>query len=361
MKSTKLFSWLTIAGLAIVLGPRPARAQGCIVARSAVQPIGPESGGGYLEPGEFDFTLGYRHQYSFRHFVGDVEQKQRIQIGNQVMNKINLENFNLTYQITPRFSVTGSLPLLLASRRSNNSPFTTTAQGIGDVSVVMQGWLWSPKAKTRGNISIGLGFAAPSGRDNVINNVDRFDGRGAQPTVLDYSIQPGTGGWGIILQWQSFRALGKEAAVFFSGNYIATPQNTNRVLRNTTTAINPLTLTAYSSISDQYLVQAGIAKPIKKVRGLTVMFGPRWEGVPAKDVFGDSLGFRRPGYAVSLEPGFQYAHAKWMLTANIGKAIMRDRTRSIPDRITGGHGDAAFADYLWTASYSYRFGTPRGM
>ena len=91
------------------------------------------------------------------------------------------------------------------------------------------------------------------------------------------------------------------------------------------------------------------------------MFGPRWEGVPAKDVFGDSLGFRRPGYAVSLEPGFQYAHAKWMLTANIGKAIMRDRTRSIPDRITGGHGDAAFADYLWTASYSYRFGTPRGM
>src|SRR5437899_1485083 len=243
MKLTKLSGWLAIAGLAIVLPPRPARAQGCIVARSAVQPIGPESGGGYLEPGEFDFTMGYRHQYSFRHFVGDVEQKQRIQIGNQVMNKINLENFNLTYQLTPRFSVTGSVPLLLT----------------------------------------------------------------------------------------------------------------------TTTAINPLTLTAYSSISDQYLMQAGIPKPIKRVRGLTVMFGPRWEGVPAKDVFGDSLGFRRPGYAVSLEPGFQYAHAKWMLTANVGKAIMRDRTRSIPDRITGGHGDAAFADYLWTASYSYRFGTPRGM
>src|SRR5207249_8669452 len=100
-----------------------------------------------------------------------------------------------------------------------------------------------------------------------------------------------------------------------SGNYIATPQNTNTVLRNTTTAINPLTLTAYNSISDQYLMQAGIAKPLKSVRGLTLTFGPRWEGVPAKDVFGDSLGFRRPGYAVSLEPGFQYAHAKWMLTA----------------------------------------------
>src|SRR5436305_1796832 len=93
-------TWLILSVLGILLTPSPAGAQGCIVARSAVQPIGPESGGGYLEPGEFDFTTGYRHQYSFRHFVGDVEQTQRIQLGTQVMNKINLENFNLTYQIT---------------------------------------------------------------------------------------------------------------------------------------------------------------------------------------------------------------------------------------------------------------------
>src|SRR5947208_2238325 len=148
--TTKSIIWL-----AILLMPRLAHAQGCIVARSAVQPIGPESGGGYLEPGEFDFTTGYRHQYSFCHFVGDVEQKQRIQLGTQVMNKINLENFNLSYQITPRFSVSADMPLLLASRRSNNSPFTTTAQGIGDTIITAQGWLWSPKKKTRGNISIG--------------------------------------------------------------------------------------------------------------------------------------------------------------------------------------------------------------
>jgi len=360
MKTTKSLVCLAFAGLAFFGPARLAHGQGCIVARSAVQPIGPESGGGYMEPGEFDFTMGYRHQYSFRHFVGDVEQKQRIQIGNQVMNKINLENFNLTYQITPRFSVTGSMPLLLASRRSNNSPFTTTAQGIGDATIGVQGWIWSPKKKTRGNVSIGLGLSLPSGRNDVINNVDRFDGQGAQPTYLDYSIQPGTGGWGIVLQWQSFRALGNEAAVFFSGNYVATPQNVMNYKRNTS-AVNPLTLTTFNSISDQYLMQAGIAKPIKKVRGLTVTFGPRWEGVPAKDVIGDSLGFRRPGYAVSLEPGFQYAHSKMMFTASIGKAIMRDRTRSVPDRITGGHGDAAFADYVWVASYSYRFGTPRGM
>src|SRR6266498_1804820 len=94
----------------LVLAPQAANAQGCIVARSASQISGPESGGGYMSPGEWDFSIGYRHQYSFRHFVGDVEQKQRIQQGNQVMNKINLLNFNLTYQATPRFSFNVSAP-----------------------------------------------------------------------------------------------------------------------------------------------------------------------------------------------------------------------------------------------------------
>ena len=62
------------------------------------------------------------------------------------------------------------------------------------------------------------------------------------------------------------------------------------------------------------------------------------------------------GFAISLMPGFQYSHGKSLFTAGVGKAIYRDRTRSVPDKINGGHGDAAFADYVWLASYSVRFG-----
>jgi len=316
--------------------------------------MGPEGQSGYLEPGEFDMTVGYRHQYSFRHFVGDVEQKQRIQIGNQVMNKINLMDYNLTYQLTPRWSLNLDVPLLLASRRSNNSAFTTSTQGLGDVIVTAQTWLWSPQKARKGNVAIGFGFMAPTGRADTMNNVDRFDGKGAQPTLLDYSIQPGSGGWGIVLRWNTFRRVGTSSALYFNGNYTATPENTNSVRRSTTGS----PLTQYVSISDQYLLQAGFAHPIQKVRGLSISFGPRMEGVPAKDLFGDNLGFRRPGYAISLEPGFQYSRAKNMFSFSVGKAIHRDRTRSIPDRMTGGHGDAAFADYVWLASYSFRFGKP---
>jgi hypothetical protein len=326
--------------------------QGCIVARSSSQTNGPESQGGYLEPGDWDLTIGYRHQFSYKHFVGDVEQVQRVQQGNQVMNKINLEAVQATYQITPRFSCGLTVPILFASRRSNNAFSTTHASGFGDVSVLAQAWLWSPRRATRGNISIGLGFQAPTGKDNVQNSV--ISTPGASPTVVtvDYSIQPGSGSWGTIFQWQAFRAFRGNMIGYINGNYLATQGGNNGVLRSATALSQPLT--AYMAIQDQYLVEAGIAHPISKIPGLSVTIGPRWEGVPAKNLFGDDLGFRRPGYAVSVQPGFIYAHGRNMIQASIGKALLRDRTRSVPDRILGTHGDAAFADYVWLLSYSYR-------
>jgi hypothetical protein len=349
------FAVLALALSAVFVSARTGYAQGCIVARSSEQVIGPEGSEGYMGAGEWQFTMGYRHQYSFRHFVGPTEQKQRIQLGNQVMNKINLLDYNLSYNISKRWSASIDAPLLLASRRSNNSPFTTTAQGIGDTVVTAQAWIFDPSESRRGNIQLGGGVMIPTGKDNLTNMVDRFDGKGAQSTLLDYSIQPGGGGWGAVLRWQAFLQVGHESAVYFNGSYTATPQNTNHVQRNA----NLSSPTAFVSISDQYLLEAGIIRPIKKIRGLSCSVGPRMEGVPAHDLFGENLGFRRPGFAISLQPGIQYARNRNILSISVGKAIYRDRVRSVPDLMTGGHGDAAFADYVWLASYTVRFGSPK--
>src|SRR5262245_57960110 len=105
---------LVVAVLGVFLVPSPANAQGCIIARSSEQLMGPESAAGYLAAVEWDLTVGFRHQYSFRHFVGPTEQTYRIQQGTQVMNKINLLDYNLTYTISPRWSVSVDAPLLLA-------------------------------------------------------------------------------------------------------------------------------------------------------------------------------------------------------------------------------------------------------
>jgi hypothetical protein len=44
-----------------------------------------------------------------------------------------------------------------------------------------------------------------------------------------------------------------------------------------------------------------------------------------------------------------------LITANIDRAVYRNRIASVPDLQLGQHGDAAFADWLWLASFQHRF------
>src|SRR5260370_6679960 len=247
--------------------------QGCVVARSSSPEMGPESQGGYLEPGDFEVNIGYRHQFSYNHFVGEVEEAYGVEQGNQVMNKVNLENVNLTYQISRRFSVAASLPILFASRRSHNAYQTTTSSGIGDSSVLVSGWLLNPKRAHSVNFSLGLGLSMPTGRDDVKNNLSTSPGAAPVLTTVDYSIQPGQGGWGGILQWQGFKNLGR-SVVSMDGSYLATLCGCNNVIRNATALNQPLT--PHNAIQHQYLVEPCIFHPLSRVKGLTVTFGPRW-------------------------------------------------------------------------------------
>jgi outer membrane receptor for ferrienterochelin and colicin len=95
--------------------------------------------------------------------------------------------------------------------------------------------------------------------------------------------------------------------------------------------------------------------------GLSVSLGPRIDGVPATDAFGESNGFRRPGYAIAWEPGVTWMKNGWTLAVTVPVAFYRNRIRSHEDKrisaITGREhtGDAAFADYFITASISRRF------
>jgi hypothetical protein len=321
--------------------------QGCIISRSNGEVGGPSSEGGYLSPGDFNINIGYRHQFSFRHFIGDVEQP-RIALGTQVENKLNLENLSITYQITDRFSVSADLPVLSASRHTNNTSLFYTTDGIGDAAFMVNGWLWNPKENTRGNIQLGFGMLVPSGKSDITNLVSGV------PKYVDYSIQPGQGGWGVPFQWAAYKNV-KSFQVYFNGSYTAMVQSLNTsYLRST--SLNPVTMTQYSAITDQYLLEAGVAHAVPHVKGLTATLGPRWEGAPARNLFpADNLGFRRPGYAFSIEPGVQYVRGKSAFSAQIGRALYRNRTVSVPDALTNGHGDAAFADWVWLASYSYRF------
>jgi hypothetical protein len=354
----RLAAQLAAAALVFVCAHQLA-AQGCILARSPEQGGLPTGQGGVLEPGHFQITVGERHQFSYQHYVGDVYQEYRAQQKTQVENRINLLTVNLTYQWTPRISVEADLPWLFATRKSQNSPIKYAASGLGDTILGVNAWIRNPATTAHNNASVGVGVMLPSGNDDVQNTVNtNTTGTGApveQTIPVDYSIQPGSGGWGLVVQWSGYQRVNNSLTFYADGDYIATQGGTNGVQRGATLSTTT-PLTNYDAIADQYLLEAGAVFPIPHVRGLSGTVGPRDEGVPAKNLFPVSNdGFRRPGFAVTAGPGGEYVHGRNILTAGIYKAVHRDRTSSYPDSIYHTHGDAAFAQYVWLASWTHRF------
>lgn len=356
------------------VAPQTAHAQGCIVARSPEQVLPgidqadtptldkdgkPLNQGGYLLPGHVQFTVAERHQYSYQHFVGDVYQEHRAQERSAIQNKVNIVTADLVYQWKPRISFEINAPWLFATRKQQSSPIVYYSSGLGDTILAANFWIFNPTTAVHGNFSVGGGIYMPTGNDDYQNTVNT-NTTGTGPAVevttpVDYSIQPGNGGWGALLQWQGFHTLGKKLVVYTDGDYIATQGGTNGVARGTFT--NPATpLDNNVAIADQYLMEGGVAAPIAHVRGLAGTFAIRDEGVPASNLFPVSNeGWRRPGYAVSAGPGAEYMRGSHILTAAVYRAERRDRTVSYGDKLYGGHGDAAFAKYLWLTSYTYRF------
>ena len=96
--------------------------------------------------------------------------------------------------------------------------------------------------------------------------------------------------------------------------------------------------------------------------GLSISLGARLEGVPVEDLLGDSDGFRRPGYTVSIEPGISMMKGRFSAALYAPVAMYRNREASVADerwgQITGlgtVPGDAAFADFVIMMSLGFRF------
>ena len=268
----------------------------------------------------------------------------------------------LTYNLSDRSSLSVSVPIQHATRvspaRFNAAGIQTSPKavshgvGIGDMSVGGRIWLLDPgrEDRPRQNISFGLSLKIPTGNEGVTDTVD--SATGPRVVVVDQSIQLGDGGWGFSLSTDMYKRLGRKFTAYGSGIYLFNPRNTNGVRTGRGRASE-----AIMSVSDQYLGRAGILFPVGKVRGLTASFGGRIEGVPVRDAFGKSDGFRRPGYALSVEPGLNYimrgGRDVWSVTVPI--AVERNRRQNVSDIRDNRHGDAAFADYVITVGYSRRF------
>ena len=295
-------------------------------------------------------TVGYRFQPSSRHFVGTHEQTQREVAHNQIQNIYHLFDVAVDYQLTPRWTASANLPILLAYRNQLYAPKGKyEVAGIGDMSVGMHAAIFRPPTESGGNIVVGMSLKLPTGRDNSQQLAVSSTGASIL-AVADQSIQAGDGGVGFAVDLQAYHPAPFRTMVYFSGTYLFNPRDTNGVPTFRRAAGEQV-----MSVSDQYLYRGGVSHAVPRIRGLTATIGGRMEGVPVHDAFGKSNGFRRPGYAISVDPGFLYSRGKYLFSCNVPWAVERNRRRSVADYKNGTRGDAAFADYALTFSLSRRF------
>jgi hypothetical protein len=295
-------------------------------------------------------TVGYRYQPSFRHFVGTVEQKQRELLHNQIENIYHLLDINVERQLTPRWSVFGSLPILFAHRNQLYPPRGRyVVNGLGDASVGARAWVFKPPTESGDNISVGMSLKLPTGKYNATGLATTSQGVPIIATA-DQSIQAGDGGAGFAVDLQAYKRITWATQLYFAGVYLFNPRDTNGVSTFRTRPGEEV-----MSVTDQYLFRGGVGRAFPWIRGLAFSFGGRIEGVPVRDALGKSNGFRRPGYAISIDPGFLYVRGPYAFSCNAPVAVERNRRRSVTDIQSHVHGDAAFADYSIILSLSRRF------
>jgi hypothetical protein len=304
----------------------------------------------------------WRHQRSDRHYRGSEEQTERKEEGSEVINTINMVELGIRYNANAQWSVSLGIPYFAAersspirdSRRVVVDRSVVESNSVGDITLTARHLFWNPQERPDSNISMGLGVKFPTGKNDVYDTRERLVNgqRVFADEAVDQSIQPGDGGWGAILDFQAYQRIRNTGgSIYAVGSYLFNPEDTNGV-----PTFRGAVGEEVMSISDQYLARAGVSWSGASWKGFGMSLGGRLEGVPVEDLIGDSNGFRRPGLALSVEPGLSYTRGPHAFSLAVPVAVHRDRQRSVPDRLVPGrHGDAAFADYIVMLGYWKKF------
>ena len=318
----------------------------------------------YQQPGEWQVGLSSRNLVSNDHYNGTVEQIERQKLQNYVTNRQNLFDVSVTRVLTRRVSVSLGVPFINSSWASRDPavPFPAARQeipqhgrGIGDISLTSRAWIFAPSSHPDWNVAAGAGIKIPSGNDRYqdmfLGRVDRVEAL----RYVDQSVQPGDGGWGLMMETQAFWRV-KRTFLFATGSYLANPKDTNDTPSIIATLGLPTTTGQFAglgvnSVPDQYVTRVGAT--VHVWRGFSASVAWRMEGLKRYDLFGGSHGWRRPGTEMFIEPGFSYSHGRHTMSFNVPLGYYYNRRRN---PYTGIAGDATFPRQIFLTSYALRFG-----
>jgi len=316
----------------------------------------------FLQKGEWQIGVNYRQFTADTQYQRTDYSQPVTQNGTQVISKMNATELSGIYGITSQWNASLVVPLFIRASSNRALPatvpgstrFTHSATGFGDITAGVGRWLLDCNTHSDQNIYVSIALKAPTGDSAATDLFPNALGQDIRTRPVDQSIQPGDGGWGFSLSFEAFKEFGK-LNVFGSGMYLFNPRAQNDTI-SPPALLSPLGPEAvdarfrFNSVSDSYLFRAGISYPI--ANGLALTFAGRIDGVPVRDAFGDTTGFRRPGYFAAVEPGVNYS---W------GRAIFALSTplrvhQNVKDDVYGIKRDSTFADHVILMGITYRLG-----
>jgi hypothetical protein len=323
----------------------------------------------YLEEGEWQLGATYRTFRADKQYTGTRLNPIVTKLGTNVISELDLLDIGATYALDQNWNLTLGVPVILYGSSSRALPasvagsprFVHSASGIGDVTLTARRWVFDAQKHPNGNVSLGVGIKAPTGNENSKDRFPAGNGQNQQLRPVDQSIQLGDGGWGVIFDLQAFQRAGS-LTFFAQGSYLANPKGRNGTL-SPPAFLNPNGPSAvpyelrYNTVPDQYLARVGATHPVPGVNGLNVLLAGRIEGAPREDLWGENVGFRRPGYGIAIEPGLIYSLPGGQTSVSVSVPVTLQVNRQAVD---GVPGDATFADYSVFASVTHRFGKGKG-
>jgi hypothetical protein len=326
---------------AVGLAPARAAGQGCEPIRFTTPVNLGGVGQAYAQAGgQWQVGLSYRHLSSDEFFVGTESSPSSGPGGRPPEFKIHTFVADIGYAFNDQFRVRLAVPFSTGQLAVYNTAGVRSEQnatGIGDVIVMGEGWVLTPRTHQRGNIAFGLGFKAPTGSHTL-----QSDG-----AVADQRVQPGDGGWGILLGTQAFHQITERSNAYATGFYMVSPKAESDVKRGN----------AYWSVPDVYSARLGATYDVQQDWGLSLSLGGRLDGIPVHDLVGggDGTTVKTSSQILYADPGLSVGRGKGTFTLSVPVRMWLNREKSELEQATGGLNGGGFAKYLVFASYAWRF------
>jgi hypothetical protein len=341
--------------LSVLALAQPAAGQGCMPLHFAFPGLAGQQVS-YFQAHDWQIGVAFRRLTTDRFFVGTAEDEAAAPGGQPLNLALNSLDLSITYATSEQFSMTLTVPIsytTIENAFADGQRHQNSSSGVGDINLIGNLWVASPTKSPNGNLSVGLGVLAPTGRYHVTGNV--YDSLGnVSQKPLTQTNQPGEGGWAILLQTQAFHQIFPRTSAYLSGSYVISLREHTDVLR--LSPYGPGTPPVLTAVPDAYSARLGLAYLLMAEPGLSVSLGGRIDGTMNSDLVGGHTDFyRSAGYTAYVDPGVSLQLGPSQFSLSVPVRVHHDYlTRTFSNGQTEV-GRGGVNDFVIYAGYTWRF------